>query len=246
MAPNVDTLRARNRKSMLIRSSSTDAIEKPLFDLRKRGFTLTEIAIGLSIIGLVLAAIWSAASTVYEKAKVAETQRGVLMAAQAVRSMFATSLKNGVVSGPQGAVNVAFLTAPGMFPPSWTSNSVCSNGPVCYENPWFVNSSFNSAFVVGFSAPASQFEIVLNGVPDDGCTALLDYFSADASSANGGPIAGLAGNSVVQHVLEGGVVATLPSMTFITTGAAACVGGPASSGYPGGNEVFILFDMTQM
>ena len=57
----------------------------------KRGFTLTEIAIVLGIIGLILGAIWVAASAVYNNLRVSKATTELLQIAQAVRSMYATS-----------------------------------------------------------------------------------------------------------------------------------------------------------
>src|SRR5882757_10048711 len=86
----------------------------------KRGFTLTEIAIVLGIIGLILGAIWAAASSVYNNLKANQAQQGILSAAQAVRSLYATSSTTGVVN--------AVISAPGLFPTNWASNTIGKTG----------------------------------------------------------------------------------------------------------------------
>ncbi|WP_301100321.1 type 4 pilus major pilin [Propionivibrio sp.] len=56
-----------------------------------RGFTLTEAAIVLGIVGLILGAIWVAAASVYANLRVKQTSEQILTIAQAVRALHATS-----------------------------------------------------------------------------------------------------------------------------------------------------------
>lgn len=57
---------------------------------KHRGFTLTEAAIVLGIVGLILGAIWVAAASVYENLRVSTTSNQLLQIVQAVRSLHAT------------------------------------------------------------------------------------------------------------------------------------------------------------
>src|SRR5271168_1816583 len=57
----------------------------------KRGFTLTEIAIVLGIIGLILGAIWVAAAAVYNNLRTSRATTELLTIAQNVRATYATS-----------------------------------------------------------------------------------------------------------------------------------------------------------
>ena len=52
---------------------------------RKKGFTLTEIAIVLGIIGLILGAIWVAAASVYQNQRIGHANTALLHTAQSVR-----------------------------------------------------------------------------------------------------------------------------------------------------------------
>jgi prepilin-type N-terminal cleavage/methylation domain-containing protein len=79
-----------------------------------QGFTLTEVAIVLGIIGLILGAIWAAASSVYANKKVSEAERNITMTAAQVRSMYATSYQTGVTTNPP-----TVITTPGMFPQTY-------------------------------------------------------------------------------------------------------------------------------
>src|SRR3984957_16106234 len=58
---------------------------------RRRGFTLTEIAIVLGIIGLILGAIWVAAAAVYNNMRTSKTTTELLDVAQNLRGMYATA-----------------------------------------------------------------------------------------------------------------------------------------------------------
>ena len=62
---------------------------------RKKGFTLTEIAIVLGIIGLILGAIWVAAASVYQNQRVNQAQTGILQLLQGVRTLYSQQATMG-------------------------------------------------------------------------------------------------------------------------------------------------------
>jgi len=64
----------------------------------KKGFTLTEIAIVLGIIGLILGAIWVAAAGVYANQRVSKANDSVLKIAQGIRTLYASSSTTGYVA----------------------------------------------------------------------------------------------------------------------------------------------------
>src|ERR1700685_3788359 len=84
-------------------------------DDKKRGFTLTEIAIVLGIIGLILGAIWVAAAAVYTNMRVARSSQELLQITQAVRSLYATSTTTGVTTGDGSPMTTSLIPA-GVFP----------------------------------------------------------------------------------------------------------------------------------
>src|SRR5580700_11353983 len=57
----------------------------------ERGFTLTEIAIVLGIIGLILGALWVAAAAVYTNLRTSKTTTQLLTITQNLRALYATS-----------------------------------------------------------------------------------------------------------------------------------------------------------
>lgn len=197
---------------------------------QRRGFTLTEIAIVLGIIGLILGAVWAAASAVYSNMRTSQAEQGITATAQAVRSMFAASNNTGQSSA-------ALITTPGMFPVSWNSTTAGVVG-----NPWNQNPAGNLSYVVGLNA---QFAIELDNISDAGCAALLSYFNANASTLTGGQIAGLVGTASV--VKAGGQTAGTPGLgttkAIVTTYASptTCIGGSGNN-----DSVSVTFDMTKM
>jgi type II secretory pathway pseudopilin PulG len=61
----------------------------------RRAFTLTEAAIVLGIVGLILGAIWVAASSVYNNMRIKRTNEQILVMVQGIRSIFAASAVTG-------------------------------------------------------------------------------------------------------------------------------------------------------
>lgn len=82
-----------------------------------RGFTLTEAAIVLGIVGLILSAIWVAAGSVYANYRVGKTAEQLLSIVQSVRS-----LHSGVSQFP-AAGDITLDLARAGVPARWSSTS---------------------------------------------------------------------------------------------------------------------------
>jgi type II secretory pathway pseudopilin PulG len=125
-----------------------------------KGFTLTEIALVLGVIGLILGAIWVAASFVYQNQKVAKATQQLLAITQAVRSLYATSPAIGDAAGTDETA--AFISAK-VFP------SDMINGAATV-NPW------NGTVMVTpqkITNAGDMFGIEYNLVPSSACISLL-------------------------------------------------------------------------
>ncbi len=104
----------------------------------EQGFTLTEVAIVLGIIGLILGAIWVAAAAVYTNMRTSKTTTEMLSIVQNVRAMYGTS---GVVDpnadmngfGVQNSTGLTYIQA-GIFPTD-TLNAVGANATTA-QDPW--------------------------------------------------------------------------------------------------------------
>jgi len=125
---------------------------------KKRGFTLTEIAIVLGIVGLILGAIWVAAAAVYNNLRTAHANTEVLQIAQAVRALYATS--NMIGAGAAADQTPALITA------GVTPKDLGTVAPLI--NPWP-----NGNTAVWSNAVGDGFEIIMTGVPQSACINLL-------------------------------------------------------------------------
>lgn len=146
----------------------------------KRGFTLTEIAIVLGIVGLILGAIWVAASAVYNNLRVSRATTELLDIAQNVRAMYATSStvdsgSNMTVSGAQSAGGLTYVQA-GTFP-----SDMISSGTTI-QNPWGGGVAIEAETA---NVANDAFAVEFDKVPQNACIALV------TSNTGGGRDTGL-------------------------------------------------------
>jgi Tfp pilus assembly protein PilE len=124
---------------------------------RRRGFTLTEAAIVLGIVGLILGAIWVAAAAVYNNMRVQKANTALLTAAQTVRSLHAT--QNAIAAGTEDQ-----WVAAGVWPTDWVRGTTS-------VGPW---GTTGNTISLGFSVVSGDaFKVVLTGVPAAACIDLL-------------------------------------------------------------------------
>jgi prepilin-type N-terminal cleavage/methylation domain-containing protein len=140
----------------------------------KRGFTLTEIAIVLGIVGLILGAIWVAAAAVYTNLRTSRTTTELLTITQNLRAMYATSASvdnaadmttipfAGVAAGGQ----TTYIQA-NIFP---ADAVILSGGKYTIENPW--GSSINIVSAKAATA-LDSFAVEFDNVPQSACITIL-------------------------------------------------------------------------
>lgn len=139
-----------------------------------RAFTLTEMAIVLGIIGIILGAIWVAASAVYENNRTARARAQVMQIVNAFKSIYggkrvniadwtdltALAINNGFV--PQEMVNGSTAVGP------WSGSVVTIysnqswNGIVVYYNNLAQTACNHFANAVGTTNPGLIY-VVING-----------------------------------------------------------------------------------
>ena len=121
----------------------------PVSSARRRGFTLTEIAIVLGIIGIILGAIWAAAAMVYENNRTKEAREQTLTIINNWRSIYGSrKVDLGGSSGGSGADITALTVNNGFAPPEMINPdmtqatgcnfpSVAANTATCaISGPW--------------------------------------------------------------------------------------------------------------
>src|SRR5271170_8075843 len=93
-----------------------------------RGFTLTEIAIVLGIIGLILGAIWVAAGSVYSNLRVSQAATETLIIVENFKSLYGGN-RNG--QAPNGTDITAMAISAGLLPADMiqTGNTTYAMGP---------------------------------------------------------------------------------------------------------------------
>jgi hypothetical protein len=139
---------------------------------------LTEIAIVLGIIGLILGAIWVAASAVYQNLRNSKATTELLTIAQGIRTMYATSAQvdpnANMTSWGANAQGVGFprtYLQAGLFPTDATDQGNPNLNTRAID-PWQGNIvvQATSGLVAGDNL---GFVVVFDNVPQSACIALL-------------------------------------------------------------------------
>jgi prepilin-type N-terminal cleavage/methylation domain-containing protein len=180
----------------------------------KRGFTLTEIAIVLGIIGLILGAIWVAASAVYTNMRTSKATTELLTIAQNVRAMYATSatvdpladMPAAFAASTAGNKNATYLAA-GVFPSDTLMTaagaSATTQTAALAAGPWGASAAKLGSISVTSATTTTtgdSFAIYFDNVPTSGCIGMLtgntgtgrdpDMTGASAGVAGAFPAAG--------------------------------------------------------
>ena len=128
----------------------------------RRAFTLTEMAIVLGVVGLILAAIWSAASSVSDNNKIKRSQEQILQIVTNMRSLYATQQ-----TFPPGTAHVDITPSMLVAFPSDMINA--STG--LPQNPWGTSVQIASLTSAPFGS-LSNFQIYYGIIPINACKSL--------------------------------------------------------------------------
>jgi len=186
----------------------------------KRGFTLTEIAIVLGIIGLILGAIWVAAAAVYNNMRVSSVNRQLLQITQAVRSLYATSNAvdpgaDMVAMGTATQVGTPTYLRAGVFPTD-ALNTGAPGTATRAVDPWNGNIVVHSATN---TTANDSFFVAFDSLPTQGC---IDLLTASTGTGRDPGMYGAGGS--VGGALPAGPAYTLVDGTAMpaSTAAAEC------------------------
>jgi hypothetical protein len=185
---------------MKARTTSTSNIFCP----KRRAFTLTEIAIVLGLIGLILGTIWVAASAVYTNMRVDMTTRGIIAFAQGMRNMYGNQ---GLMETGANAITVTQLIGAGIVPNDLVNTT--GNG---LADSWGGTIIFTPATTINL--PGDSFVLDLANIPQAACVGLLTDTSA--KSTNSG-LYGLAAGAAAFTTIAGvGTTTDYPPATAVT------------------------------
>ena len=137
-----------------------------------RGFTLTEIALVLGIIGLILGAIWVAAGSVYNNMRVSRAETELIQITQAILSLYAASDLSG--DGSQELTTA--LVGAKAFPMDTIAASTGANNSVLAPvGPW--GGSYIRVYSAtqpgGTGTTGDSFQVLFNNVPAFACISLV-------------------------------------------------------------------------
>ncbi len=184
-------------------------------NLRRKvqGFTLTEIAIVLGIIGLILGAIWVAASGVYSSQRTADSNKDLLTVTQAIRALYATQTQ---VDTANGTDETTALIRSGVFPTDMLNTGNAATATT-------VKASWSGSTVKVFSAQAAStgdsFEVMFVGVPQQACINLLT--ASTGTSRDQGMIHAQGRTSVGTYLATPGTLVTTYNVASATTSCAS-------------------------
>lgn len=178
-----------------------------------RGFTLTEAAIVLGIVGLILGAIWVAAASVYDNLRVSTTSNQLLQIVQSIRSMHAT--QNTIDPN----ITAILVAQAGGIPNDMVTRSA-AGAVTAVRDVWAGNVSIDDAT---YTVAQDSFSVTFSAVPQGACADLL---VRNTGSGRDSGIVG-AGNAV-------STTTTFP-LTLTQAVAACSVTGTA------GNDVVFTF-----
>jgi len=164
-----------------------------------RGFTLTEAAIVLGIVGLILGAIWVAAAAVYNNLRVSTTSNQLLQIVQSIRSIHSTQQ----TVDPE--LTALLVAQAGGMPKDMLDDP---NAPASVSDVWGGVVDVNPQEYGGIAD--SAFSVEFNDVPDGPCADLL------VRTTGAGRDSGLVGAGNAAAVDGTGVPSTL------TSAVAAC------------------------
>ena len=170
---------------------ATSATNRRLKSCARRGFTLTELAIVLGVMGLILGAIWSASATVSANQKNAKAIRQILVVVEGMKSTFSSgtipggaqwltpfAINSGLV--PSDMIQSCTGSVQGAFPGA-SGTAGCAVGP--YQNQLLISSQWGAW---GFAANAADFEVWLESTSMTSAQCIAFLGALVPQAVNGG------------------------------------------------------------
>ena len=140
---------------------------------RVRGFTLTEVAIVLGIVGIILGSIWIAAAAVYRNMRINRTYEQVLILSQNIRALFGGGNTTGL---PDSTNIVQMAIKANAFPSDMVSTDAGGNTHV--NHVWAIPTD-NTVTVYATDMWFPRFWIEFLRTPQDVCIKMLTMLTGD-------------------------------------------------------------------
>lgn len=138
----------------------------------KRGFTLTEVAIVLGVIGLILAGIWTAAAMVYENNRTSKAINEITLITQNLKSTYGGGKSSLDANGTD---ITAGMIGSGVFPADMVSSSTTSYALA----PWP-----SSQVKIVSALSLNSVGITYSAITPDACLRLGQAFNSPTMSAD--------------------------------------------------------------
>ncbi len=173
----------------------------------RRGFTLTETAIVLGVVGLIMAAIWATASVVRARQPIQDTVQLVTEIASNVRGVYAG------FSTAAPPTSVALQIAANLFPDG-VVNSAGNDTINAWGGTFFIR--FNNPVGYGFSIEITLPASMGQAERLDACLGMVTRLPATATNYAGGFTGSLPAALVATDPTQG----TSPSLALLRNGVA--------------------------
>lgn len=151
------------RKPKQIETSVPQA--KNTSQIKRKGFSLTEAAVVLAVIGLTLGALWVAANIAIMNLRTSDTQKDILLLVRNMQNLITyrdgSTITDGQDLGP-------VVINGGLAPKSWVFGSV-------------LRSPFGGTvdiYALNDASPYPRFDLIFEEIPKEGCTRLVTNLSS--------------------------------------------------------------------
>lgn len=193
---------------------------------RRRGFTLTEIAIVLGIVGLILGAIWVAAAAVYNNLRISHMNTAVLQIVQGTRTLYAT--QNQITPGDRTLDLINAKIVP---------SDLINNALTGLTSPW------GGPMFVGGTTDGLAIAVTVNNMPTSGCVGLVAEIGGsqhDVSLQLSSVVANAAAPAIPAMASGNVVTANIPPLTAGNPFVAAPTGTGCTANSNANSAVFVF------
>lgn len=148
---------------------------------RRAGFTLTELAIVLGVVGLILAGIWSGAQAVYQSQRAEQTVRYLTQIASGVKSTFAAYPAKQLLPA-----DVTLLANNGVIPSEMVTAAGNSTTAPTMVNLWGgAVTILHLGNCLASTGLANCWKVSLASLPQKACVELLSRMGASNATTQG-------------------------------------------------------------